>query len=435
MKKLLILIFVVPSLLMAQTNGLTLAETRAAVLSANPSVRESLQRIEAATAVLKQAHSAYLPTVSFVGSVGYLDASVHSDSDLPNRSADGMKQASGGLQASWLLFNGFAREARSLAAKYNVQQSRELADNTQRLLILSATVSFRQAQLAMQSIEIAEQDYAFNTNLEEDAQKRFAAGTIPEAEVHNFSIRALQAESSTLQARFDYKAACAVLAELMALPEAQLPENMRPVAVVFDFPGEVPSLDGELQYALVNRPDYRALQSGLMALAQQVRAAKGDRLPQVDLNGSVNYTETEDRIPENYGNYDSFAGITIKWDLFDGRRKINTVREAQAELRALEQRQQALLLSIRSVMRQRIDEAEMANAVFGRQKKIYDLSARVRDSIEKVYRAGAVSITRLNEAQTDLVRARTGYASSYIACLLVLNRLDVDTGRVMEDIR
>ncbi len=435
MKKLLILIFFAPSLLMAQPNGLTLAETRAAVLSANPSVRESLQRIASAEAVLKQAHSAYLPTVSFAGSIGYMDVSVHPESDITNRYNDSMKQASGGLQASWLLFDGFAREARSLSAKYGLQQSRELADETRRLLILSATVSFRQAQLAMQNIEVAEQDYAFNTNLEGDAQKRFDVGMLPEADVYNFSIRALRAENSMLQTQLDYKIACAVLAELMALPDAQLSEGLRPVAAGFDLPGAVPELDLELQYALGNRPDYKAMQSGRLALEQQVRAAKGDLLPKVALTGSMTYTETEDRsVVENYGDYDSFVGITVKWDLFAGGRKINMVKQAQAEMCALEDQQEALRLSIRSVLRQRIDEAETATEVFGRQKKIYELSTRVRDSIEKAYRAGAVSITRLNEAQTDLVRARTGYASSYIACQLVLNRLDIETGRVMKDV-
>jgi outer membrane protein TolC len=432
MKKTSLLILLLPLFASAQTNGLTLAELRARVLAGSPSVRESLQRIEAADAVLKQARSAYLPTVSLSGAYGFVEASVHPDFDLTNRYSDSLKQATGSLQANWLLFDGFARRARTLAAKYSLEQTRELADETRRLLILSATLSFRQAQQAHENIQTAEQDLAFNRKLEDDARKRFDAGMLPEADVFNFSIRSLQAENSAAQARLDFQAACTVLAELMALPEARLPESLRPVAVDFDQQIAVPEMQREQEFALQNRPDFQAVASGLRALDQQVRAARGDLLPQLVLTGEANYTEYDDRsVMDNYGDYDSFAGVAAKWDLFAGGRKLNAVKEAQARVRALEEQQEALRLSIRSALRRRIDEANTACEVFERQKKIYELTARVRDSIEKAYRAGAVSITRLNETQTDLVRARTGYTASYIACLLVLNRLDIETGRVL----
>lgn len=432
MKKWFFLLWLAPSLLLAQTNGMTLAETRDAVLLGNPSVREALQRIIAAEAVLKQARSAYLPTVTLSGGYGRVDTSLHPDAYPDLRASDSYTQASGTLQANWLLFDGFAREARSLSAKYGVRQSREAADNTRRLLILSATVSFRQAQQARQNIDIAEQDFAFNKKLEDDAKRKFEAGMLPEADVQNFSINALQADSSALQARLNYKTACAVLAELMAYPEAQLPESMQPVAIAFDLTGPVPRFDTELSYALDNRPDYQAVQSGLLALEQQVRAAKGDMMPKIALAGEVNYNDKTDYVDtDQHGGYDSFFGVTASWDLFAGGRKLNTVREAEAQRGALEEQREALRLSIRSSLRQRIDEAETARLIYQRQEQIYALSESVRNSVEKSYKVGLVSITRLNEAQTGLVAARAACSGAYINYQLVLNQLDVETGRVL----
>lgn len=434
MKSLLILLTLAPSLLCAQTNGLTLAETRALVLSGNPSVRESIHRIAAAEAVLKQARSAYLPSLTMTGSYGHFDVSMHPDVNPSIRVNDSFMQGTGGLQANWLLFDGFSRRARNLAAEYGVQQSRELSEETNRLLILATTVSYRQAQLAKENVAIAERDYAFNRNLKADAEKRYNAGALPEADVHNFSIRALQAESVALQARLDYKTSCTVLSELMALPDAILAQEKQPIQITFDDAVSVPPMDGELRYALSNRPDYKALKSGQLILAQQVRTAKGDLLPQVVLVGDVNYIERGDGYGEvgQHGNYDSFVGVAASWDLFAGGRKVNTVKQAQAEMRALEEQQEALRLSIRSSLQQRIDEAETTKAVFERQKLIHELSMQVRDSVEKSYKSGMASITRLNEAQTDLVRARGAYSTSYIAYQLVLNQLDIETGRVLE---
>ncbi|QBG48841.1 TolC family protein [Verrucomicrobia bacterium S94] len=435
MKKWILFALMMPLLGAAQTNGLSLADVRLRVLDGNPSVREAIQRIAAAEAVLTQARSAYLPTVTLSGSYGHFDASLHPDIDVTTRYSDSFIQGTGGLQANWLLFDGFAREARSLAAKYGVQQSHEFAAETRRLLIQSATVAYRQAQLARENVAIARRDLAFNRNLEADAQKRFKAGDLPESDVHNFSIRALQAETSELQAELDYKTACTILAELMALPEARLPESMQPLSIDFDEGGSIPDLESAFRYALVHRPDYQAFTSGRLALAQQTRAAKGEMLPKIFLTGEMNYADRSGySTAGDHGNYDSFAGVTASWDLFSGGRKAAAVKEAQAEMRALEQQQESLRLSIRSSLQKRIDEAAMSREVFLRAEKIHQLSVQVRDSVEKSYKAGMAPITRLNEVQTDLVRARGTYASSYIAYQLVLNQLDIETGRILAEL-
>jgi outer membrane protein TolC len=424
-----------PSLLLAQTNGLTLAEVRTKVLMGNPSVQEATQRIAAAEAVLQQARSGYLPSATLSANYGRVDYSQHPDSMPTVRVADSFNQGYGVLEANWLLFDGFAREARALGAKYGVQQRRELADETRRLLIQAATISFRQAQLARENMVTAEQDYKFNTTLQEDAQKRFSAGVVPESDVQNFSIRALQAESAFLKAKLDLKTAGTILAELMALPESQLPEAMLPITIAFETTPALPVMQGELQYALAHRPDYKALKSGELVLAQRVRMTKGELMPQVALVGNISYTErSEFSTIADHGNYDSFVGVAATWDLFSGGRKVNTVKEAQAQMRALEEQENSLRLSIRSTLQQRVDEAETSLAIFQRQEKIYNLTARVRDSVEKSYKAGVESITRLNEAQTDLTRAKVAYSASYIAYQLVLNQLDIDTGRVLAEL-
>ena len=435
-KRWIILFLLTPSLLMAQTNGLTLVEIRAKVLAENPSVRESLQRIVAAQAVLKQARAAYLPMISLKGSYGHIDSDTHLQFDILNSHEVDFEQATVSVQANWILFDGFARHARSLSAKHGVQASRQLAANTKRLLILSATVAFREAQLAKENVQIAMEDYRFNMNLESDAKKRFIAGTLPEADVHNFSIQALQAENSVLAYKLSYETACTVLAELMALPNARLPETMRPIAINFDERGTVPDLDGEFEYALLNRPDLKALQSGLLSLDQRVRALKGDHVPRIMLVGEANYAENDglSGVP-SYDDQDSFVGVVAKWDLFSGGRKINAVKEAEASSYEAQEHLDALILSIRSALLQQIDAAETTQAVFVRQHKIRDLSVSVRNSVEKSYKVGAVSVTRLNEAQTNLVRARGVYASAYIAYQLILNQLDIETSRVLAEIK
>jgi outer membrane protein TolC len=258
---------------------------------------------------------------------------------------------------------------------------------------------------------------------------------VPESDVQNFSIRALQAESAFLKAKLELKTAGTILAELMALPDSQLPEAMQPITIAFETTPALPVMEGELQYALAHRPDYKAIKSGQLVLAQRVRMTKGELMPQVALVGDISYTERSGLSTiVDHGNYESFVGVAATWDLFTGGRKVNTVKEAQAQMRALEQQEKSLRLSIRSTLQQRVDQADTTQAIFQRQEKIYNLTASVRDSVEKSYKAGVESITRLNEAQTDLTRAKVAYAASYIAYQLVLNQLDIDTGRILTEL-
>ena len=57
-----------------------------------------------------------------------------------------------------------------------------------------------------------------------------------------------------------------------------------------------------------------------------------------------------------------------------------------------------------------------------------------RQHTAKAYRAGVNALTRLNEAQTDLVRAAAATGASRIRYRLTLAQLEAVTGRVLEDL-
>ena len=67
-----------------------------------------------------------------------------------------------------------------------------------------------------------------------------------------------------------------------------------------------------------------------------------------------------------------------------------------------------------------------------RQTRLYEknleFSKKQRDLVDEEYRAGNAELTRLNEAQRDLVRAETNLASSYIAIQNAKAQLDSAVG-------
>ena len=107
------------------------------------------------------------------------------------------------------------------------------------------------------------------------------------------------------------------------------------------------------------------------------------------------------------------------------------IKKSHAEILALDKQKEQLWLSIKSAIQQRLDSAITAKNICIQQQEIYKLSILVRDAVAKSYKAGVASITRLNEVQTDLVRAKGGYATAFIAYLLALNEIDATTGRIL----
>ncbi len=424
--------FIYCNFIIASESGMTLMEVRSVVLKNNPTVAQSLARIEAAKATLIQAKSTYYPSLSLKGNASATNASEHSKIAIFQRQRDSFNNAGGGIELSYLLFDGFARKARKLAAKYSIQQSQELADETRRLLLSSTTIAFRQAQLSKEKMHIAKQDKEFNLSLKKEAKIRYNTGSVPITNVYNFSIRALQANNAYLNAELNYKISCTVLSELMALPNTTLLIEQQPKSIVFNFPNKIYSLENEIKYALKHRPDYKSMTSLHNILEEQSTIAKSNYYPKLIATAGLNYTEYYGTGPiDQYGNHNSYAGITAVWDIFNGGNTKGMIKKSHAEILALDKQKEQLWLSIKSAIQQRLDSAITAKNICIQQQEIYKLSILVRDAVAKSYKAGVASITRLNEVQTDLVRAKGGYATAFIAYLLALNEIDATTGRIL----
>lgn len=420
------------SALKVPVGTLTVERACRIALENNPQVPQAAERIVAANEVLNQARSAWQPSVSAYGSYLGIDSRTRPDWQPDLRVDQAHRAANAGVQAGWLLFDGFARSANILASQYAVNQSEELLMDVRRLLIRSVSSAFHQAQLAVANMAIAQQNRDFNNILEDDARKRWEAGHSPESEMLNFSVRALQAESDFYSAERSFRIACTVLAQLMALDNAELPPSLYPESSRELGAESLPVFFDMFQYAASHRPDLRAVDLGIQELKQRIRAQKGSYYPKVSLVGGFDYTDQTELTPMDQEEHYSFAGVKAEWDLFTGGRRPAQVREIESNTRRLEERRKEIVLAIQSAIRQSLDSAETAWKIYQRQKEALDLSRRIRDQVEMAYRAGTEPLTRLNEAQTDLVRAAGQTVAGRIQYQLALVDLKSETGEILE---
>ncbi len=239
---------------------LTLEQAQQLALEGSPGIAEAAARIEAAKAVVDQARAGLWPQLSLTAGYRVQDSTMQPDWAPELLKEDSFNNMTASLQASWLLFDGFARRARILEAQYGEAAAEAGLQDVRRLLADAVANTFYQAQLAAESMLIARNNQQFNKLLEADADKRWQAGVIPEAEKLNFSVRALEAESDYLTASQNFEVVSIVLARLLALPQAELPEPLYPVAATDSRRlGDIPDLDAALNYALEQRSDLLVL--------------------------------------------------------------------------------------------------------------------------------------------------------------------------------
>lgn len=379
---------------------LSLVEAKRMALAGNPGVEALLARVRAADAVVRQARSAFAPQVSASAAASYLQ-----DVPLADGNTDGVRFYQTGIAANWLLFDGFASRFRVAAAAAGSDVSLAEWHDGQRLLAQGVASAFLSCLLAAEAARVDERDAEFNRELLAEAEKRLTAGAGARVDVLNFRVRVRAAENQLLGIRRDLRAGRQALAALLGLPTAELPpatELLSPDAAALR---PLPPAEQAIADAYAQRPDLQRCQHALAQLDATIAARRSDFMPRLAAQGSYAVERVGNPRFSDDRDASSFVGLGFTWDLYDGGRRSGAVAEAQAERLALARRRDQLRTDIAAEVRQALDAATTATAQSENQRQISDLAREIRDIVRKEYLSGVSPLTRLNETQTDLVRA------------------------------
>ena len=407
----------------------TLAEAKALALQRNPGIAQAKAGIERATALLRQAEAAYWPTLDMNASVTRMrDRATRPLSDYDNNTRYGL-----GLEAQWLLFDGFQRKFESLAAKYGLESSTQAHYDVQRLLLQAVSSAFYAALLAQDSMEIAKQDADFNAILLEDAKKRHAGGVAPPSEVLNFELQVSLARVDYIASERGWQSAMVILAALLAVSEEQIwrkVELVPPSAELLQYEISLPKL---LDYALRQRPDLLMADNAILRCQAAVQAQRASWYPRISLFSDYSYErEGSLRFNRHLDRNVSF-GVALNWNLFEGHRTSAAIAAAEAELQAAVQSKQSLLLEIESELRRKLLAWDSSRHQQVLQEEIFSTATRIRDLVHQEYLGGTTTITRLNEAQSDVTKSAVARSSSYVQVLNNLEQLAASSGLILKD--
>lgn len=402
----------------------------AITLEQNPTLAAAQDRVMQAAQAVKQVESAYWPQLNAAASGSWVDTA---QSNLQPGMTDPQNYYGVGLNASWLLFNGFARKFSVEAARYGEQSSIEANADARRQIISAVVVGYLNAQLAEENIVIAQADAEFNKRQLKEARLRYDVGAGALSDVLNFEVNGNTAQTQIILNEYEYQRALTGLALLLGVPEGRLPDHIRLAEFGTTTAVELESPDAKvsLQKALDQRSDIRQLELSVSAIEASVKAAKGDYYPSLVLTGGVEGLRPEDLGFEG-DDFGSTIALGLSWKLFTGGLTRARVGENQARL----SEQKNNLLDVRNSVGQEIQSRVALIRSAQLQVTLQETSTKLvqqqRDLVEKEYRSGVGSLVRLNEAQRELTVAQGRLVLARVALRQAWYGLQAATGAILE---
>ncbi len=398
---------------------LTLGAAVDSALATHPSVQEARASVEAAEADRRAARADRLPSLMASGGLLRFEepmvvAPLHGFD--PSRPPDFDRTlVQGQLSLDLTLFDGGARRARILAADElgaGAAQMRTVSE----MQLLEAVARSYLGILAARSVLVAAERHAASLEAElSRARQRLQEGTTARVEVLRAEAALLDAEAELATADVRVGLAERGLARLMGVP-----------------PGTV----GALQE--VGTADTVEAQSGVDPRVEIARRAVAAARARVD-------HERAARLPtlrasaglQNFGSgtgdfvTEWQAGLRVSWPLFTGGARTSAMARAEADLRAAEERLEALELSVAADL----DGADAARVEASARSRALEAAVTQWEEVARIEKlaleAGAGVQPDFLRAEAALFRARAGHARArydlvlaHVAAARVRGRLD-----------
>jgi cobalt-zinc-cadmium efflux system outer membrane protein len=302
----------------------------------------------------------------------------------------------------------FKRGLRKEAADHGVEQSRLALEDVLREVVYAVRSAFAEVVREQQERELAHETRARYDETVRLSRARFRAGDISENELRKIELEGLKYENAEIDADLELDLARHKLAALLgfgspaALPSvaADRPPERAPLYSL--------SLQPLVERALKQRPDIRAIRQGRAKAEASLKAAHREAYPDPQLG--VAYTHDSFTIS---GDNPNTLALTLSFPipLFD--RNQAGIGRANVDVRRAENDEQKLVITVEREVGEAVHKAErsrkLKDAFEGGMLARADAALRVA---EKSYKAGAVSLLELLEAQRTYIETRGQYLRS-----------------------
>lgn len=437
MKTLLFLI--VPPLLAQQS--VTLKEVVAQALTKNPSLEAASARLKAADARIAASKSGYLPRLSyqesfqagnnpvfvfsskltqrqFTQSDFAIDRLVHPDATTNFQSL---------ITAEQTVWDAGRTKAAAQQAGTMRQMSAEEKRAAEQMVIAGVARAYHGVTIAGEALAVAEKAVVSAQADLKRVEAVRASGMTTDADVLAVKVHLAAAREMEIQRKYDVSVARAALNEAIGLP---LDTELTLTSELEAAPAAAPEARGYEEQATQARSEVRIAKLAQELAGLQAKQAKQQLLPQVGLRGSF---EADRKEFYRRGGANWFAGATLRWDFFDGKRSFREMDAARASLEAAKAEQRRAENGVRLQARKAWADSQAASE---RLNVTSSAAAQAEESLRIIrnrYESGLTTVTELLRAETALTEARMRHVAASYDQRLARVQLEMAAGALNGD--
>ena len=314
-------------------------------------------------------------------------------------------------------------ETRVAQARIGQQQADQRTDLVEQQLRYEVIRSYYNVLLSQARVGVADEAVKTAEADIKRARDLFETGITVHSDLLAAEVQLAEFRQQRIQANADLAAALAAFNTALGLP-VETPQALSGELAERSF--DLESVASIVSQALQHRPEYQQALSSIQATSVQVRGARGELLPRVDVFATAGASA---RYLVNSGSTDYAVGASVTFNVFDSGRKarIDQARASESIASAeAEQLANQIRFEVVRAYQQYLSARE-------RLAVVAEVSAQARETLRIVqdrYYFGLTTITELLRAETALVRARTDVLAArydqyvgYASVLLAAGRL------------
>ncbi len=353
-----------------------------------------------------------LPTVSLNGSVGYANANSYQEfasGAVQDRKGAVSDNAAASLNVGWIVFDGMKMFAVKKMLDYAEQRSDLELKQQLETTVYEIVVAYYDVVRIQQLIKTAEQNLTLYAERKKIAQARFDVGSEGKVDVLLLQTDENRARTDLLRLQQQLLAAKVTLNGLLA----------RGVDVDFSTTDSI-TTNYNPSYEQLKSTVYKT-NTGLGIFAQSeriteqnIRQAKGNLLPQIQLNGAYNFTASESQagfVALNRQNGFN-GGITASWALFNGMRNKNLIAQRKIELLSQQQATAQYKQTVDALVYVDYKNFTMNKTILDMEKENLKASEQLLQISMERYRSGKANLLETKETQQNLEDAQARYINA-----------------------
>lgn len=394
-----------------------LADVVSETLKSHPDIESSQALLEASEERVKQARSAFLP------SLGLTYENAQQTEDVSNATIDrDISRFDGSL--TWNLYRGAADSSALKSARASKEASKDELSATREQLALGVIEVYLDVVKNQQLLEISQTLISDLQSLTDKLTRRAQIGRVSKVAVHQAQTRLVQATNRHFQLRAALSGAKLRFREITG----QAPEELSEPVFADIVSGER-SIDALYTEAVASNPRLVAARESAKSRKADIGVVGGSLLPSVDLE--LRKRIFSDVSPDSTTDTDSSLRVLVNYEMPLGGASFSRKAEAVDRKRAAEAKVASLERQIRAELgaqyRQLIEERNIAPNLVANVEAAKSVVA----GYHRQFEAGRRTLLDLLTAYSDLYQARSSVVENRFAQLLSNARIHYQMGQLL----